>query len=213
MLTKGSHPRVGLNVVGDEEAFNAGMRADRKEIDLLPPAGGLGVDIMKVEVSPADRAFVLIFVKAGAILAALHVLHLLNEVYLAPSHEKSEREIKRLLSALPFSLVVLFCTCTLLLWEDDGGSDDAPRGAGPNLDAGRLKPESERADLGAVQGVQEGFAEAGGQRTKVNLQKAGKGGRQALMKLNFKGGVGGSVNSVEETLSSGGYNGSSEAEG
>ncbi|QOV03186.1 I-leader protein [Human mastadenovirus F] len=161
------------------------MRADRKEIDFLPPAGGVGVDMMKVEVSPADRAFVLIFVKAGAILAALHALHLLNEVYLSPTYEKSEREVEKILSVLPFTLVALFCTCTLLLWVDDGGNDNAPRATGPDLNAGHLQLESKSADLGTVQGVQEGLVQISGHRSKVDLQETGKGRCQAAMKLDF----------------------------
>ncbi|AGT76230.1 putative L1 13.6 kDa protein, partial [Human mastadenovirus B] len=64
------------------------MRANREELDLLPPVGGMAVDVMEVELPATRRAFMLVLVQTAAVIAAIHGMHLMNELYLTSFDEK-----------------------------------------------------------------------------------------------------------------------------
>ncbi|ABH01043.1 agnoprotein [simian adenovirus 7] len=152
----------------------------------------MGVNVVEVEVPPAHRAFVLMFVKATAVVAALHALYLLNEMRFSPAHQKPEGEVETggWWGDIPFALAVGVCVCVLLLWVDDGGDDDAPGAASPDLRHGGVQALQEGTQLPAVQGVEGSRAEVGGKRLQVHFQKTGKSVSQVQMVLDFQGGVG-----------------------
>ncbi|AFQ34458.2 L1 13.6 kDa protein [Human mastadenovirus B] len=125
------------------------MRADREKLDFLPPVGGLAVDVMEVEVSAARRAFVFVLVQTAAVVAALHGLYLVNELYLASLDEKFQWEAE----AWRLYLVLFYIRCIgLFIFCFNGGhADEPPREASPDLGAGGAELKDESAQAGAVQ--------------------------------------------------------------
>ncbi|AGT77990.1 hypothetical protein H648_40385gpHYPp4 [Human mastadenovirus D] len=155
------------------------MRADGEELDFLPPVGRVAVDVMKVEIPPANRALVLMLVKASAVLAALHGLYLIHEIHSA-SLEEELQEWRPWLVVFMFACVGL----TLGLLED-GEADEPAREPGPDLGAAGAQSEDEGAQLGAVHGVAE--IQVRGQGSEVDLVEAGEGVLEMQMVLDFYG--------------------------
>nr|UOQ22409.1 L1 13.6 kDa protein [Human mastadenovirus C] len=133
------------------------MRADREELDLPPPVGGVAVDVVKVEVPATGRTLVLAFVKTCAVLAAVHGLYILHEVDLTTPHKEAEWEFEPL--AWRVWLVVFYFGClSLTVWLLEGsygGSyHHAARAQSPDVRARRSELDDNIAQMGAVHGLE-----------------------------------------------------------
>ncbi|AAS16275.2 DNA-binding protein [Human mastadenovirus E] len=172
------------------------MRADGEELDLLPPVGGMAVDVMEVEMPTARRTFVLVFIQAATVLATLHGMHVLHELYLGSFDEEFQWEVEswRLHLVLYYVVVVglaLFCL-------DGGHADEPAREAGPDLGANGSESEDEGAQAGAVQGPETLRSQVSGQRRRaVDLQEFFKGAREVQMVLDLHRAVGGDVDGLQ----------------
>ncbi|UNB10501.1 52 KD protein [Human adenovirus 12] len=186
LLSKCPHPGVGFYIIGNKKALSARMRTDWEKVDLLPPVGRMAVDVMKVEISSADRAFMLMFVKACAVFASLHGLYLLNEVYLAASHQKADGKINTTWQ-LPFVLF-LFCCIATTVWileSENGEGDGAPRAACPDFSTRGAETGNQGVQPGAVHGISQREKHVRGDSAQVDFAQAGKSRLEVQVILNF----------------------------
>ncbi|AGT51258.1 DNA-binding protein [Human adenovirus 4] len=172
------------------------MRADGEELDLLPPVGGMAVDVMKVEMPTARRTFVLVFIQAATVLATLHGMHVLHKLYLGSFDEEFQWEVELWCLHLVLYYVVVV---GLALFCLDGGHAYKPaREAGPDLGADGSKSKDEGAQAGAVQGPKTLRSQVSGQRRRaVNLHKFFQGAREVQMVLDLHRAVSGDVNGLQ----------------
>jgi hypothetical protein len=151
------------------------MRTDREKLDLLPPVGRVGVNVVEVEISPASRAFMSMFVKACAVFASLHGLYVLNEVHLTTAHQKAHGKMDATSWQLPF-VVFLFCCIVVTVWileSENGKGNGASTAARPYFGSSGAEAGNQSLQSGTVHGITHKGKRVCGEM-QVNFAKAGK---------------------------------------
>ncbi|QTV99712.1 15.3 kDa agnoprotein [Human adenovirus 7] len=179
------------------------MRANREELDLLPPVGGMAVDVMEVELPATRRAFMLVLVQTAAVIAAIHGMHLMNELYLTSFDEKFQWKIEAW--RLYLALYYVVCIGMTIFCLDGGHADEPSREASPDLGAAGAELEDESAQAGAVQGPETLRSQVSRQCQEIDLHDLFQGVREVQMVLDLHGSVGGDVNGLQGSVPLGRY--------